>query len=72
MAIAYPDKEKDNVFEISNGHLEKLRGVQKAYNIESDAKTLSFLIAVGSEAKGEPIKIKGRSLAPSDAIKRER
>ena len=70
MAINYLEN-RDNAFEIINGHLTQLREIQKEYGISNEARTLAFLIAVGIEAKGKPITIDGKIIAPSDEIKKE-
>ena len=70
MAITYPNEQEDNIFKITNGHLDELKDIQRAYGIDSEAKTLGFLIAVVKEAKGSPITISGKTIEPSKEIKK--
>ena len=71
MAITYPD-ERDNVFEITNGHLNQLQEIQRVYGIDGEAKTLAFVIAAINAAEGLPITINGKTIQPSEEIKTKR
>ena len=70
MAINYFE-DKENVFEITNSHLDQLKVVQKAYGIDDEARTLAFLLAVGREAEGSPIQIHGKIIQPLKKNKKE-
>ena len=61
--------EKENVFEITGKNWRELQKVMKKYDIHSEAKTLGFLIAVGLQGDGEPFRIDGNKIEPSDEIR---
>ena len=72
MAITYKGAENTSgEFEITNGHFEQLKEIAKQYDIDGEAKTLAFLIALGNEAKGKPIVINGKNIEPSEDIKKK-
>ena len=58
MAINYI-QERENSFEIANGHYRALREITRNFNLKNEAHTLAFLIEIMREQKKGFVNIDG-------------
>lgn len=65
------ETEKVNI-SITNGHLEALNKVVKAYGLKSEKEAISFMLAITSQANGKPIEIGDDKYLPSESLKVEK